>query len=209
MSGVKLVNLGLPKSGTTTLALALDRAGWVAADHKVRRIHTRVVGLGGTFIGKQLYDAYFAGGDPFALLDDLYDALTEVSVLKGTLSLWPQCDYAMLRAMRQARPGMLYVATWRPPADISDSMRRWTNLGSERLPRGAVPGLPCGYGDTDDQRMRWIEGHYAMLDEVFARDPHFLRLDVRAPDAADQLAAHIGRPVPWWGQANRNPGGIA
>jgi hypothetical protein len=210
MSGVKLVNLGLPKSGTTTLATALTHAGWVAADHKLRRVHSRAPGLGGTFIAKQLYDGYFsASGDPFAVLDRFYDALTEVSVLKGPLSLWPQCDYAMIKAMRQARPDLRFVATWRPPEAVSDSMRRWTNLGTDRLPHGAIPGLPHGYGVTDRTRIRWIEGHYAMLDELFGEDPRFLWLDMRAPDAAERLAAHIGRPVPWWGRANRNRSGAA
>lgn len=210
MRGVKLVNLGLPKSGTTTLATALTHAGWVAADHKLRRIHSREPGLGGTFIAKQLYDGYFSeSGDPFARLDRFYDALTEVSVLKGTLSLWPQCDYALIKAMRQARPDLRFTATWRPPEAVSDSMRRWTNLGTDRLPQGAIPGLPHGYGVTDRVRIQWIEGHYAMLDDLFLGDPRYLRLDVGAPDAAERLAAHIGRPVPWWGRANRNRRGVA
>lgn len=206
MRGVKLVNLGLPKSGTTTLAHALDRAGWQVADHKVRRIHNRAPGLGGTFIGKQLYDAWFRHGDPFAVLDEVYDALTEISVLKGPVSLWPQCDYTMIKAMRLARPGMLFVATWRPAADISDSMRRWNNLASDRLPGGAIPGLPAGYGEAEDERHRWIAGHYDMLQDIFGDDPRYLELDMAAVDARDRLAAHIGRDLPWWGRKNRNPG---
>ena len=204
MKRVKLVNLGLPKTGTTTLAHALDRAGWTVADHKVRRIHTREAGLGGTFVGRQIYNGYFEEGDPFAHLDPLYDALTEISVLNGDTSLWPQCDYPLLKAMRLARPGLLFVATWRPADEVSDSMRRWNNLGTDRLPKGHVPGLPHGYGDTDTQRIRWIEGHYDMLRDVFGEDPRYLELPMGAEDARARLAAHIEMDLPWWGRLNVN-----
>ncbi|MFW2543581.1 hypothetical protein ACN2XU_13120 [Primorskyibacter sp. 2E107] len=203
MRRVKLVNLGLPKSGTTTLAEALTQGGWRAADHKVRRIHSRKHGLGGTFIARQLYNGYFNSGNPFEFLD-LYDALTEISVLKADVSLWPQCDYPMIKAMRMARPEMLFVATWRPAAELSDSMRRWNNLGKDRLPSGALPGLPRGYGETDAERIRWIEGHYAMLRDIFGDDPRYLELPVAAEDARERLAAHTGLELPWWGRANVN-----
>ena len=202
---VKLVNLGLPKTGTTTLAHALDKGGWTVADHKVRRIHTRQVGLGGTFIGRQLYNGYFETGDPFDHLDPIYDALTEVSVLNGDTCLWPQCDYAMIKAMRMARPKMLYVATWRPAEEVSDSMRRWNNMGTDRLPAGPVPGLPMGYGGSDRERIRWIEGHYDMLRDLFGDDPRFLELPMGADDARERLSAHIGVDLPWWGRLNVNP----
>lgn len=203
---VKLVNLGLPKTGTTTLHHALNEAGWRAADHKVRRIHDRRPGMGGTYIARQLYNGYFENGDPFAHLDGLYDALTEVSVLNAAASMWPQCDYTMIKAMRMARPDMLFVATWRPAAEISDSMRRWGNLGTDRLPKGPIPGLPTGYGENDDQRIRWIEGHYAMLRDLFGEDPRYMELPVGADDARQRLERHVGISLPWWGKLNENSG---
>jgi hypothetical protein len=206
MRRLKLVNLGLPKSGTTTLAFALEQAGWRAADHKVRRVHIRTPGLGGTFVARQIYNGYFGSGDPFAHLDGLYDALTEISVLKGETTLWPQCDYAVLKAMRLARPEIRFVATWRPAAEISDSMRRWNNLGTDRLPTGHIPGLPHGFGAAEEERLRWIEGHYAMLRDVFGDDPRYLELPMAAPDARDLLARHIGLDLPWWGRRNANAG---
>lgn len=201
---VKLVNLGLPKTGTTTLAHALNRAGWRAADHKVRRVHSRVPGMGGTYIARQLYNGYFETGDPFHHLDGLYDALTEISVLNVAASLWPQCDYAMIKAMRLARPDMLFVATWRPASELSTSMRRWNNLGTDRLPKGTIPGLPAGYGDSEDQRIRWIEAHYAMLRDLFGDDPRYMELPVGAEDAQARLGAHLKMDLPWWGKLNEN-----
>ncbi|WP_299921350.1 hypothetical protein [uncultured Pelagimonas sp.] len=204
MKRVKCVNLGLPKTGTTSFAFALEKAGWRVADHKVRRIHTREPGLGGTFVGRQLYNGYFEG-DPFKYLD-IYDALSEISVLKGDTSLWPQCDYALIKAMRLARPDVLFVATLRPASETSDSMRRWNNLGTDRLPTGAIPGLPMGYGESDADRVRWIEGHYDMLRDIFGDDPRYLELPMSAKDARQRLSSHLGLDLPWWGKMNVNSG---
>ncbi len=201
---IRLVNLGLPKTGTTTLHHALNEAGWRAADHKVRRVHARAPGLGGTYIARQLYNGYFENGDPFHHLDGLYDALTEISALSPSAALWPQCDYTMIKAMRLSRPDMLFIATWRPATEISDSMRRWGNLGTDRLPAGPIPGLPASYGARDDERVRWIEGHYAMLRDLFGDDPRYMELPVGAADAHDRLERHVGISLPWWGKLNEN-----
>lgn len=200
---LKLVNLGLPKSGTTTLAYALEQAGWLCADHKVRRSIKQSGKLGGTYVGRVIYRGYFETGDPFHHLD-FYDALTEINVLHKELTFWPQCDHAVIQAMRRAHPDLRFVVTYRPPEALSDSMRRWNNLGSVRLPNGPVPGLPYGFGGTHDERIRWIEGHYAMLRDIFGSDPRFLELKMDAPDARERLGAHLGIDIPWWGKKNVN-----
>ena len=63
------MNLGLPKSGTTTLARALRRGGWSVADHKLRRRAPPVVRKHGQLRRAAVYDGYFDTGDPFARLD--------------------------------------------------------------------------------------------------------------------------------------------
>ena len=167
-------------------------------------MHTRTPGLGGTFVGRQLYNGYFETGNPFTHLDPLYDALTEISVQNGATSLWPQCDYAMIKAMRLAGPKVRFVATWRPAAEISDSMRRWNNLGTDRLPAGHIPGLPAGFGTREADRVRWIDGHYAMLRDLFGEDPRYLELPMAAEDARARLEAHVDAELPWWGRKNVN-----
>ncbi len=203
MTRLKCVNLGLPKTGTTTLARALTEAGWLVADHKVRRLHTQDPALAGTFVGRQVYRGYFETGDPFAFLG-FYDALGEVSVVNATGCFWPQCDYHVLKAMRLARSSVAYVATWRRAEEVADSMLRWNNLGARRLPQGAIPGLPYGFGTTEAELIRWIEAHYEMLRDVFGDDPRYLELPVAAPDAPAQLAAHLKIDLPWWGRENEN-----
>ena len=201
---LKAINLGLPKSGTTTLARALKRSGWKVADHRIRPRQTEDVALHGAFVGDLLYRGYFRSGDPAMRLTD-FDALSEMSVLNRHGVAWPQTDLALIRALRTHHPDLRLLATRRDAFEMSQSMLAWADLGSGRLPEADIPGLPAGYGHTSKERVQWIDGHYETLRAVFAGDPHYLELDVAAPDARDRLATFLGRDLPWWGVANANP----
>ena len=203
---MKVFNLGLPKSGTTTLGEALRSAGLRVADHKARRSDPGTEGVAGQPIAQLLYDGYFRDGDPWARLG-MYDALSEVSILRPNLSLWPQTDFGLLRTLRDLHPETRFILSRRPAEDIAGSMMRWRNLGTQRLPNGAVPGLPAGYGTGPLDLIRFIEGHHAFAAHMFRGDPLFLDLDMGAPDAQARLAGFLGRDVPWWGRANVNPAG--
>ena len=200
---LRVINLGLPKSGTTTLAKALARAGLRTVDHRVHAKLTDVTEIEGAFVGHLIYEGYYGSGDPLERLHE-FDAFGEISVMHDGNPAWPQMDFGVLEAIRHHHPGVRFVASYRDPAALSQSMLNWNNL-VQRIKRNPLPGLPVGYGRDTGQRTRWIDAHYAFLDRIFAGDPTFLRLDVAAPDAAAQLAAHIGRDIPWWGQANVNP----
>ncbi|EIE52226.1 hypothetical protein AL036_05185 [Salipiger aestuarii] len=200
---VRVINLGLPKTGTTTLGVALDRAGLTVGDFKLRRGSCPDKAIAGSFVARQLYDGYFGSGDPLQTLGAL-DALTEVSVLNRSLCLWPQTDFGLIEALRARHPDLRFVASWRAPDDVAHSMLRWSDLGTDRLPAGNVPGLPRGYGDTRLQRAQWIAQHYAFLNRVFGTDPRFLQYDTADPDAPRLLEAHLGLSLPWWGKANEN-----
>lgn len=208
MSRLRIVNLGLPKSGTSTLSRALRVAGFKVADHKIRRMHTDNPDLQKKFVGELIYQGHFRAGDPLDGLDE-FDAFCELSLLRDGASLWPQTDWGVLAAMIRNHPGLRFVATRRDPFDISQSMLKWNNLGLDRLPRLDLPGLPAGYGETTRERCQWIEAHYSFLDRVFAGDTRFMMLDVAEPDAPDRLARHLGRDIPWWGVANANDEGAA
>ena len=198
---LKVINLGLPRSGTTTLARALKTSGLKTADHRIRRHQTEDPALRAAFVGDLVYRGCFETGDPASYLQG-FSAISEMSCLRDGHSLWPQMDFAVITAFRTQHPELRFIATWRPPEDIARSMLRWSDLGSERLPAADVPGLPQGYGETEKERAQWIAGHYAHLDAIFAGDPAYLRLDITAPDAKAQLAAHVGQPITWWGRAN-------
>ena len=206
---LSVVNLGLPKSGTTTLARALTRAGLRVADHRLFALQSTEHSDGQKpkqkfrFVGDLLYRAYFETGDPGAYLKG-YDALTEINLLRGNRSLWPQTDFALLEALRAHHPGLKFIATWRDPSDIATSIANWNNLGTTRLPARDVPGMPAGYGRDHGQMTRWIAGHYVTLATYFRNDPDYLELQVGDPNSQENLAQFVGFEIPWWGRANAN-----
>ena len=198
---LRVINLGLPKSGTTTLGHALKRSGLKTADYRIRPHQTDDETLQRQFVGQLMYEGYFHTGDPLAKMD-VFDCFSEINVLRGGLSLWPQLDWGLIDAIRRHHPGTRFLASWRDPHAISDSMLRWSNLGTERLPRGQIPGLPAGFGETDDERVRWITAHYAHIDRLFQGDDSYLRFDIADPGAPDLIGGHLGVALKWWGRRN-------
>ncbi|HHH89400.1 MAG TPA: sulfotransferase family protein [Aliiroseovarius sp.] len=203
MSRLRVINLGLPKSGTTTLGEALRRAGMRVADWRIRKGQSQGDRLKRAFVGKLMYRGYFETGDPLALMDE-FDAFTEIDIVRDGLNLWPQTDWGLLSAIRTHHPGARFILTRRDARAHSDSMARWSNLGRTRLPNNAIPGLPEGWGGTDAERIRWIEGHVSFCRQVFAGADDFLEYDIADPAARDKVSAFVGRELPWWGVANAN-----
>ncbi|WP_417741414.1 sulfotransferase [Salipiger sp.] len=200
---VRVINLGLPKTGTTTLGVALEQAGLRVADFKLRRRTCPDKTIAGSFVARQLYDGYYGSGDPLEKLG-AFDALAEISVLNRDLCLWPQTDFGLIQSLSERHPELRFVASYRDPDATAHSMLRWSDLGSDRLPSGNIPGLPRGYGETRLQRAQWVAQHYAFLRAIFAEDPRFLEYDIDDPTAPEQLSAHLGIDLPWWGKANEN-----
>lgn len=201
---LRIVNLGLPKTGTTTLARALRRAGLHVADHRIRPRQTKDANLQDAYVGDLLYKGFFETGDPAYFLEP-FDAITEMSVLRVDQSLWPQMDFAIIDALRRHNPEIKFLASNRDHFALSQSMLAWSDLGTERLPTSAIPGLPQGYGGTTKEREQWISGHYAHLRALFNDDQTFLEYDIAQSNARQQLERFLGFPLPWWGRANANP----
>lgn len=199
-----VVNLGLPKTGTTTLARALRLAGLNVADRRLRGRNAGDPKLKGAFVADLLYRGYFETGDPGAYLGKA-TAISEMSLLRPDRSLWPQMDFALILALRAKHPGLKFLASRRDAFELSQSMLAWSDLVLNRLPSASIPGLPPGYGDTTRERMHWIDGHYAALARFFDGDPDYLEYDIAEPDAPSRIGTFLGRDIPWWGQLNRNP----
>ena len=94
---MKLMAIGFPKSGTTSLTRALYKSGLMP-------VHWRTP-KEGHFVGVLMYRALYSGKDPFALLPGI-DAVTQADVCIPSLNvnLWPNLDFAMLSAVRRAAP---------------------------------------------------------------------------------------------------------
>lgn len=195
-----IINLGLPKSGTTTLAKALASSGFRVGDFKIPDPHdpSQI-----RFLADVIYEGYFNHLNPLHYLDH-YDALTEMSALRRGHVLWPQTDFGLLATIEELYPDTKFIATTRDAAAICDSMNRWTNMQA-RLPKFNIPGLPAPWGTEDRQKLLWIMGHYTAVERYFKGRENFLLLDVSAPDAKAQLEHFVERPIHWWGVANANP----
>lgn len=200
---LRVVNLGLPKTGTTTLARALRLAGCRVADYKIRPKQTDNVELQGTYVADLLYRGYFETGDPGAYLSD-FEAISEMSLLREGRSLWPQTDFGLIMAIKAHHPDVKFLASGRDAFKISQSMLAWSDLGTDRLPLSPIPGLPKNFGETSGQRIQWINAHYAFLRTIFRDDDNFLEYDVTDPAARDLISGFLEFPVNWWGKANVN-----
>lgn len=197
---LRVINLGLPKSGTTTLGEALKRAGMRVADWKIRRGQSETQR---GFVGKLMYDGYYGSGDPLQHLYE-FNAFTEIEIVREGKNLWPQTDWALLAAIRARYPGAKFILSYRDPVKHAGSMRRWSNLGKTRLPGNAVPGLPEGFGARPGELERWIAGHTAFCRQVFQGAGDYMDYDIEDPGARDRIAAFLGIDLPWWGKANVN-----
>lgn len=200
---LRVVNLGLPKTGTTTLARALRRAGLKVADYRIRPRQTENTGLHGAYVADLLYRGFYETGDPGAHFAD-FNAISEMNLLRGGRSIWPQMDFALIKAIKDHHPDVKFLASSRDPFTVSQSMLAWSDLGIARLPGSNIPGLPEGYGETSAERIRWIEGHYAHLRALFQDDENYMEYDVADPAVRDLISAFIGIPVRWWGKTNVN-----
>ena len=201
MSRLRIVNLALPKTGTTTLTDALRHAGLTVADWKIRPGQSTRADIPRMHLGKVIYEDYFDSGDPLARLGE-FDAINEMSAVREDRSLWPQTDWGLLSAIQAHHPGVKFVLTTRDPVKTADSMMRWNNLGKRRLPQADVPGLPRGFGRKESELVQWLAGHYSFCRHVFAGADNFLEYDIEDADAQGKLSDYLGIDLPWWGQSN-------
>ena len=201
MTRLRVVNLALPKTGTTTLTDALRAAGLSVADWKVRPGQGGGAEIVRQHLGKIIYEDYFATGDPLARLD-AFDVINEMSTVGADRSLWPQTDFGLIRAIERHHPGVKFILTMRDPAKTANSMMRWNNLGRRRLPQSDVPGLPRGFGTTEVELARWIAGHYAFCLHLFDGAPNFCAYDIEDQGAPKTISQYLGLELPWWGQSN-------
>ena len=181
---LRVVNLGLPKTGTTTLARAMKMSGFKVADHRIRAKQTPVTEIHDAFVGDLMYRGYFETGDPAAHIPG-FDAIAEMSLLRKGRSLWPQMRFRPDRGDSSA-PITDVQSSW---PHRRDRLRRSRNLcwpgpiwAQARLPREAnIPGLPAkAMATRRKQRIQWIEGHYSPCCAVIfsADDPGFLEYDI-------------------------------
>lgn len=201
MTRLRVVNLALPKTGTTTLTDALRHAGLTVADWRIRPGQSKRKDITRMHLGKILYADYFATGDPLARLNE-FDVINEMSAVRDDRSLWPQTDWGLLSAIQTHHPDVKFILTTRNSVKTADSVMRWNNLGKRRLPAADVPGLPRGFGTSEDELARWMAAHYAFCRHMFRGQSNFMEYDIEDPDAQSKIGDYLGIDLPWWGRSN-------
>jgi len=187
---MKLMVIGFPKSGTTSLTEALTASGFRSAHW---RTHS------GQFVGALIYEAIYRGLDPFALLKP-YDSITQADVCLPSLqlNLWPNLDFAVLSAIRRAHPNCLFLLNYRRPDAIADGIMKWDDL-QQRIAASDVPGLPRGVGGKRNHLITWVENHFDACRRLLAGDARFAEIDIESADAPLRLGEALEIEVQGWG----------
>ncbi|MGX9962437.1 hypothetical protein ACVFYP_03885 [Roseomonas sp. F4] len=194
--GMRVVVVGFPKSGTSTLQKAFAKSG-------LNAVHWR---MGADPVGELIYQGLFRHDDPFFLLPGV-DAITQMDycVPAKQRNFWPNLDFSVLFAIRRRYPDCLLLLNRRDPQATAQSMLRWRDL-ADRLKSADIPGLPSGFGGTAEELVCWIEAHHRAVVAAFGDDRRFLDLDIAASDAPELLGRALGMTIAWWGVENSNPG---
>lgn len=187
---MKLMVIGFPKAGTTSITAALEASG-------LKPVHWR--DSEGRFVGKLIYEDTLAGRDPFERLG-AYDCVTQADVcLPGQgLNYWPNLDFAVLARIRERHPDCQFLLNVRAPDKIRASIDKWPNLRN-RIVRAAIPGLPAGMGADNGEIIRWIEAHYDACRRFFAADERFFEVDIESDEAPARIGDRLGVAITGWG----------
>lgn len=185
---LKFLLIGTPKSGSKTIHRALKCAG-------LRSIH-----LSGMAI--QVQTDWLNGRDPMHSYRDI-EAVTELVKFGGRACAPLQFDVSFLLELRERYDVGLLLNT-RNIDDLVSSITRWRPGARKAWTDAELPFLPRGVGDKDRDLALGIEAHYQTMRATFGDDPLFRECDIASPDMPRVIEEMIGRPLPWWGVANRN-----
>jgi len=188
------IGVGLPKTGTSSLAKALSSAGVNAFHQRFRKDYPHV--------GELMYQAWKEELPIDEYTAGMVEAVTQLDTLRDGKSIWPQLDYEFLCACVKQFPNIVPILHTRDPKKTLNSIKRWKDLRT-RIER--APGLHAGC--TDSMVIDWIENHYKNVSRIFSHNPRYVRFDIEDDpiDIKDKLSKALGRKVTWWGVENANP----
>lgn len=186
----KVFGIGLSRTGTRSLAAALDILGFDVAHYPT---------------DQKTYETLIRGDAHFPLLNH-YDGMTDITVVP----YYEELDNAW--------PGSKFVLTVRDEVDWLNSCHwHWNRPRDPHDPQWKVRHFlrAAVYGcyDFNEARFRCVyRRHVDNVTRYFAnRHDHFLRLDITAGQGYELLAPFLGLPVPskpfpHKGSRNRPPG---
>lgn len=186
-------NIGMPKSGSSTLQNAFTRSGI----HSLHWYNKTV----DKYVGREIYKRHWLSEN---LLADFPGAraVTQADLITWDLSFWPQMDPAIIRKIAQQNPGCKFLLPLRAPEKIAASMFRWGNF-IERLHKVGAPGLPPRQATNEDRVIQWIEAHFTNMREMFGSGDRMVSFELEDEAAPEIVGRAIGCDIQWWGQLNK------
>lgn len=174
----RILCIGFPKSGTTTLYKALESAGLDAVHrHRPGKIAS------GYVLYRGYMNTYKWQGDSI---------ITQLDTCLKGLNVWPQLDYEFLRWANERSKLILQM---RSPEKILRSIK---NHGDLRERITYAPGL-FGGRTTDNDVLVWIRRHYERVLRIL---PDILAIQIDDPEAPSIISKYLNLDISWWGVAN-------
>jgi len=199
-----IINLGFPKSGTSSL-FDYYSCGQVASSHHKCKQET---------CGECVFSNLKAGRAP---LDEcgnyaFYGQLDIDGINYDGQGIWPGNEHALcyfpqisaLQELHDAYPNASFTLTTRPPAHWLASVTGWSNM-QQRLVGCDLPGLPEGAGKTDEELVTWYSDHLNHVRAFVAANPShgpLLEIEIEGYSAGQVLEEATGIPASCWGKAN-------
>ena len=189
-----VVQIGLGKTGTTTIRAFFASLGYNATCPAVRQIAGALAageppmartkracaGSDGGFFVQELSGVYFPD-------DNFQFQLTHMAPIR-----------------REMGPNTLFVHCERSATKWLRSATAWGDL-RRRLTVRDVEGLPPGRGGATHELADWYEGVNAYLRFAFRWRPNYARVDVDDPLSLQALAARCGAANYNFSKLNANP----
>jgi len=195
------INLGLPKSGTSSLYDYYSCGNVYSSHHKCKLETCGECVLANVEAGRPPLDS--CGNYAF------YGQLDVDGINYDSEGNWPgegtPCYFPQLSALQElhdAYPTARFTLTTRPPAHWLASVVGWGL--QERLVNCDLPGLPKSKG-SEDELMAWFSSHLDTVREFVAAHPShgpLLEIDIEDDRTGQVLAEATGIPATCWGKSN-------
>ena len=189
-----VVQIGLGKSGTTTVSAFFESLGYNTT----------------CYVARQIADALDAGESPMARTRRACAGSSGGFFVRELAAVYHKRDNFQFQLThlspirREMGPHTLFVHCERNQSAWLRSVMAWGNL-RQRLAVRDVEGLPVGRGQSQDELALWYAGTNAYLQFAFRWRPNYVRVNVDEPGSLAALAARCGADGYNFTRRNANP----
>jgi hypothetical protein len=189
-----ILNMGMPKAGTSTLWAFFECAGLKTNhDHKC-----------GVAMRRAAYNGIGPLRAPRSCGKKGAEAILQMDRIKPpTNCFFPQIQ--LLDEIHQEHPNATFILNFRPVDDWINSARMWSGM-TARFSLCDLPGLPTGVGGKNQELRNWYCGHVRHIREFVALYPShaLIELDLYDTERSARVMAKLFETnETCWGHANK------